>query len=165
MQDFLQGKEEKKWDYSISSLIWIWLGEKDKETVDFIMLLSSVIFFLFTLPSWFSSTSGCLREKIEMAKIAVESSFCYSKQKLLNIIGRGFLLVVEEWARALTQNCISRKIVVSGEELCSCSTGRGQATNFLLTIGFVVFKELYVGGQVSHPYVYFVGKIGDIHQY
>lgn len=71
--------------------------------------------------------------------------------------------MVEEWARAPTQNCVSRKIVVNGEKLCSCSTGRGQATNFLLSTGFVVFKELYVGGQVSHPYVYFEGKIGEMH--
>lgn len=73
--------------------------------------------------------------------------------------------MVEEWERAPNQNCVSRKRVVSEEELCSCSTERGQATNFLLSTGFLVFKELYMGSQVSHPYVYFEGKIGEIHYY
>lgn len=64
------------------------------------MMPSSVIFFLFTLPSCFSFTLALhqwmFEGKTEMTKIAVESSVCYSKQKLLNIIGRGLLLVVEE---------------------------------------------------------------------
>lgn len=70
------------------------------------MMLSSVIFFLFILPSCFSSTLALqqwmFEGKKEMTKIVVESSVCYSKQKLLNIIGRGLLLMVEEWARAPT---------------------------------------------------------------
>jgi len=60
------------------------------------------------------------------------------------------LLVVEEWARAPTQKYISRKIIVSRDELPSCSTGRGQDTYFFLGTGFMFLKVLYVGGQVSH---------------
>lgn len=126
------------------------------------MLLSSVIFFLFTIPLWFLSSptprQWMFEGKAEMTKIAVQSSVCYSKWKLLNIIGRGLLLVVEEWAKAPTQKYISRKIIVSGEELRSCSTGRGQASNFLFGTGFMLFKVLYVGGQVSRLYVDFEGK-------
>lgn len=132
------------------------------------MMLSSVIFFSFHFPPWFSSTLALhqwmFEGETEMTKIAVESSVCYSKQILLNIIGRGLLHMTEEWARAPVQNRVSRKIVISREELCSCSTGGVQATNFLLSTGFLVFKELYVGSQVSHTY-YFEGKIGEIHWY
>lgn len=70
------------------------------------MMLSSVIFFLFTLPPCFSSTLALqqwmFEGKKEMTKIVVESSVCYLKRKLLNIIGRGLLLMVEEWARTPT---------------------------------------------------------------
>lgn len=119
-------------------------------------------FFLFTLPLWFFSTltldQWMFKGKTEMKKIAVESLVCNSQQKLLNLIYRGLLLVVEQWAKAPTQNCVSRKTVISGKKLCSCSTGRGQVTDFLLSTGSLVFKELNVGGQVSHPYIYFEGK-------
>lgn len=164
MQNFLRREEEKQWGYPVSYLTndRFWLGENDKETGDFIMLLSSVIFFLFTIPLWFLSSptprQWMFEGKAEMTKIAVQSSVCYSKWKLLNIIGRGLLLVVEEWAKAPTQKYISRKIIVSGEELRSCSTGRGQASNFLFGTGFMLFKVLYVGGQVSRLYVDFEGK-------
>lgn len=100
--------------------------------------------FLCGFPSCLSLFEG----KAEMTKIAVQSSVCYSKWKLLNNIGRGLLLVVEEWARALTQKYISRKIIVGGEMLRSCSTGRGQATDFLRSTGFLLFKVLYVGGHL-----------------
>lgn len=168
MQYFLWREEEKKWVYAVSYSILIWIGENGKETGDFIMMLSSVIFF-----SFHSSFLVLLHPhsppvdvwgKNRNDKDCCGKLVCYSRQKHLNIIGRGLLFVVEEWARAPTQNCVSRKIVVAREELCSCSTGRGQAY-FLLSTSFVVFKELYVGGQVSHPYVYFEGKISEIYQY
>lgn len=168
---FSEERRKKQWGYPVSYLTndRLWLGENDKETGDFIMLLSSVIFFLFTIPLWFpSSPAPCqwmFEAKAEMTKIAVQSSVCYSEWKLLNIIGRGLLLVVEEWAGAPTRKYISRKIIVSWEELRSCSTGRGQATNFSFGTGFVLFKVLYVGGQVSRLYVDFGGEIGEIHQY
>lgn len=164
MQIFLQREEEKQWGYPVSYLMndRLWLGENDKETGDFIMLLSSVIFFLFPIPLWFPSSLALrpwmFEGKAEMTKIAVQSSVCYSEWKLLNIFGRGLHLVVEEWARAPAQKYISRKIIVSGEELRSCSTGRGQATKFLLSTGFMLFKALYVGGEVSHLHVDFGGK-------
>lgn len=171
MQNFLWREKEKQWGYPVNYLMTdrLWLGENDRERQDFIMLLSSVIFFLFTIPPWFPSSPAPSRwmfeGKAEMMKIAVQSSVCYSEWKLLNIIGRGSLLVVEEWARASAQKYISRKIIVSREVLCSCSTGREQATSFLLGTGIMLFKVLYVGGQVSCVYVDFGGKIGEIHQY
>lgn len=76
------------------------------------MMLSSgfFVFFFFTLPPWFSSTLALhqwmFEGKPEMTEIAMESSVCYSKPKLLS---RGLFLVVEEWARATSQNCFLGK--------------------------------------------------------
>lgn len=160
MQEFLWREEEKKWGYPVSYLNLIWIGENDKETGFHDDAFFSHFFFfsLFLLyfPPPSLSTSGCLREKQKWQRLLWKvQSVIWSK----NFLAKDWLfLVVEEWERAPTQNSVSRKIVVNGEELCSCSTGRGQATNFLLSIAFLVFKELYVGQSQHSPICLLWGK-------
>lgn len=166
MQNFLQKEEEKQWGDTVSYLINDnpWLGQNGKEAGDFIMLLSSIIFIIFTIPVWFPSSPApscrwMFEGKAEWRRLLCRVQFVILSENFLTSLAESCYSCYEKWARAPALIYTSRKIIVSREQLRSCSTARWWEDRRLsVRTDFMLFKLLYVRDLVSFPYVAFVGN-------